>query len=78
MADFEEECEKSFGEGAALNPNNIIDAKKLHIETPEIKISLSPDNACLVEQRIIDGRKYILIPAENGVEINGINVKITE
>lgn len=78
VADFEEECEKSFGEGAALNPNNIIDAKKLRIETPEIKISLSPDNASLVEQRIIDGRKYILIPAENGVEINGINVKITE
>ena len=78
VADFEEECEKSFGEGAALDPNNIIDAKKLRIETPEIKITLSPDNAYLVEQRIIDGRKYILIPAENGVEINGISVTITE
>lgn len=78
IAGFEEECEKSFGEGVSLDPNNIIDAKKLHIETPEIKITLSPDNACLVEQRIIDGRKYILIPAENGVEINGISVMITE
>ena len=76
VRDFEDECERSFGEGASLDPNNIIDAKKLHIETPEIKITLSPDNAYLVEQRIIDGKKYILIPAENGVEINGINVMI--
>lgn len=76
VAEFEEECEKSFGEGVALNPNNIIDAKKLRIETPEIKISMSPDNAYMIEQRVIDGRKYILVPAENGVEINGISVKI--
>ncbi len=78
IADFEEECEKSFGEGVALNPNNIIDAKKMRIETPEIKISLSPENAYLIEQRIIDGKKYLLIPAESGVEINGISVKIRE
>ena len=76
VAAFEERCEESFGENASLDPNNIIDAKKLHIDTPEIKIALSPENAWLVETKVIDGKKYILIPADSGVEINGINVNL--
>lgn len=73
---FRAECEKEFGENAALNPNNIIDAKKFKVETPEIKISVSPENSYLIETRIIDGRKYLLIPADSGVEVNGISVSI--
>ena len=30
----------------------------------------------MVETRILDGRKYILIPAGDGVEINGLDVNI--
>ena len=30
----------------------------------------------MVETRIIDGRKYILIPAGEGVEVNGLDVSI--
>lgn len=73
---FRGECEKEFGENAALDPNNIIDARKFKIETPEIKISVSPENSYLIETRIIDLRKYLLIPADSGVEINGISVSI--
>ena len=73
---FREECEKSFGEKASLDPNNIIDAKKVQIVTPEIKIAVSPENAYLIETKVIDGRKFLLIPADGGVEINGINVSV--
>ena len=75
---FQEQCEKEFGSNAALNPNNIIDTKKFQIETPEIKISVAPENSYLIETRVIGGRKYLLIPADTGVEINGISVNITE
>lgn len=75
---FQEQCEKEFGSNAALNPNNIIDTKKFQIETPEIKISVSPENSYLIETRVIGGRKYLLIPADTGVEVNGISVNITE
>lgn len=74
---FRHECERSFGEKTSLDPSNIIDAKKVQIVTPEIKISLSPENAYIIETRIIDGRKFLLIPADSGVEINGINVSVT-
>ena len=35
-----------------------------------------PDYSCTVETRVIDGRKYILIPADDSVSVNGISVKI--
>lgn len=75
---FRSECEREFGENSALDPNNIIDAKKFCIQTPEIKINVPAESSHLVETRVINGRRYILIPADTGVEVNGINVSINE
>jgi len=73
---FEEKCTERFGEDAILNPENIINSKKFEIQTPQIKITVDPDYSCTVETKVINGRKYILIPADDGVSVNGINVKI--
>ena len=35
---------------------------------------VAPDRADLVETRIIDGRKCLVIPMESEVELNGIRV----
>lgn len=75
---FHRECEKQFGDGAVLNPGNVIESRKFEITTPEIKISVNPEFSYMVETRIIDGRKYILIPAGEGVEVNGLDVSIGE
>ena len=37
-------------------------------------IHVAPDRADLVETRIIDGRKCLVIPMESEVELNGIRV----
>lgn len=73
---FEEKCIERFGDDSSLNAENIINCKKFEIETPQIKITVDPDYSCAVETRVIDGRKYILIPADDGVSVNGINVNI--
>lgn len=73
---FHRECEKQFGADAVLNPGNVIESKKFEITTPEIKISVNPEFSYMVETRIIDGRKYILIPAGEGVEVNGLDISI--
>ena len=73
---FKANCEKQYGENAALNPMNIIESRKFQVTTPEVKISIAPENSYLIETRIIDGRKYLLIPADDGVEVNGIGVNI--
>ena len=75
-AAFQQECQKQYGEDAALNPKNIIESGKFQITTPEVKITVSPEYSHMIEARVIDGRKYILIPADEGVEINGIGVNI--
>lgn len=73
---FKRNCDAQYGENAALNPNNIIESKKFEITTPEVKISVAPENSYLIEARVIEGRKYLLIPTDDGVEVNGISVNI--
>ena len=76
IAAFQRECDEQYGENAALNPNNIIESKKFEITTPEVKISIAPENSYMIEASVINGRKYLLIPADDGVEVNGIGVNI--
>lgn len=73
---FEAECRERYGEDAQLKPANLIESRKFEVVTPEIKITVAPENSYLIETRILDGRKYLLIPADEGVEVNGISVTI--
>ena len=75
---FQEKCGEEFGKAAAFNPINLIDASKFELETPQVKISVDPKFSYIVETKIINGKKYIMIPADEGVEVNGVAVKITE
>ena len=70
---FRSRCGEAFG-GAALNPENLIDVKRFDVKTEHAAISIDPAYSYLVETRIIDGRKYLLIPAGEGVEVNGLSV----
>ena len=38
-------------------------------------IKVSPDRGDLVETRIIDGRQCLVIPVDDHIEVNGINVR---
>ena len=73
---FRRECEKQYGENAALNPKTILGTGKFEITTPEVKITVAPENSYLIEARMIGGRRYLLIPADDGVEVNGVSVSI--
>lgn len=75
---FKENCDREFGENAALKPGNLINTKKFELETPQVKITVTPEFSYTIETRVIDGRKYVLVPADQGVVINGINVNIKE
>ena len=68
---FQESCEEKFGAGAVLAPANLIDAGKFEIRTSQVAVSVSPDQSYLIETRVIDGKKYLLIPAGESVEVNG-------
>ncbi|MBP3580256.1 MAG: DUF4317 family protein, partial [Clostridia bacterium] len=53
------------------------DIKKFEVATPQVKITVDPEYTYTLETRVIDGIKYILIPAEDGVTVNGVNVNIS-
>lgn len=74
---FADKCEQEFGDDALLRPENLIDSKRFKVSTADSQILVSPDRSYLVETRLIDGKKYILIPADETVEVNGLPVTIT-
>ena len=43
---------------------------------PDISIKVAPEKADLIETRVIGGVKYLLICAEEDVEVNGVRIHI--
>lgn len=74
VAAFCESCSQQFGEGAALSPANLIDSKRFEVKTPAATVSVEPERSYVVETRVIDGKKYLLIPADEGLEVNGFPI----
>ena len=74
---FEEQYDQQFGPEADLPPRNIVDSKQLEVKTPDVTIKVNPERSDLVETRVIDGARYILIRAEEGVEVNGVQIHIS-
>ena len=77
-AKFSVEYDEVFGFEADLHPKNIIDNRKFEIKTPDVSIKVAPDRADLIETRVIGGVKYILICADENVEVNGVSIHIEE
>ncbi len=74
VAAFCEDCGRQFGENAALSPANLIDPKRFALKTAEATIVLSAEDSALVQTRVVDGRKYLLIPVGESLEVNGLSV----
>ena len=76
VSQFEAQFDMSFGEKASVSPENILDVKRLEVTTPEVSIKLSSEMSELIETRIIDGQKFIMIRADGIVEVNGVEINI--
>ena len=63
-----------FGKDAALDPANLIESRRFEVKAADISISVPPEQSYLVETRTIEGKRYILIPAGEGIEVNGMPV----
>lgn len=76
LAKFHVDFEEAFGADAAVYPDNIIDSKKIEIRTADVSVKVATDRSDLISTRVIGGVKYILIRAEDAVEVNGVNICI--
>ena len=78
IARFSVDYDEVFGFEAQLHPKNVINNKRFEITAPNITIQVSPECRDLIGTRIIDGVKYILICADENVEVNGVPIHIGE
>lgn len=78
VAKFSVDYDEVFGFDAQLHPKNIINNKRFEITTPDVSIQVTPEGRDLIETRIIDGVKYILICADENVEVNGVPIHIAD
>lgn len=78
LAKFSVDYDEAFGFEVPVHPKNIIDEKKFEIKTPDVAIKVAPDRLDLIETRIIGGVKYILINAQEDVEVNGVSIHIQD
>ena len=68
--------DSQFGENADLSPRNLV-GRQMEVRTPDVVIRVSADRSDLVETRVIDGKKYILVRADDGAEVNGVPIHIS-
>ncbi len=78
VSKFSVDYDEAFGFDADLHPKNIIDNKRFEVKTPDVVIKVAPDRTDLIETRIIGGVKYIMICADENVEVNGVNIHISD
>lgn len=74
---FEQRYDEEFGAAGQVPVANLVN-RSFEVRTPDVVIKVAPDKSDLIETRIIDGMKYILIRADEGVEVNGVNIRIRQ
>ena len=67
--------EQAFGADRPVPPQNLLNANQLEYKTPDVVVKVAPDRSDLVTMREIGGVKYLLIKADEGVELNGVAVR---
>jgi len=72
---FERKFDQTFGEETEISARNL-EVRQTELRTPDVVIHVNPDRGDLIKTKVIDGRKYILICADDGVEVNGVDIKI--
>lgn len=75
---FDERFDAEFGVNTELSPLNLVDTKRLEVKTPDVVIQVNPERSDLLQTRIINGAKCIVIRVSEGVEVNGVAIQIAE
>ena len=65
------------GEKTEFLVPNITETRKFSIQTPNIVIKVKPERADLVETKIINGKKCLVIEMNDQVEVNGVLIHTT-
>lgn len=76
LESFSKNYNESFGAATDLSPKNIVSPSRFEVRTPNVVIKVAKGHEDQVITRVIDGRKYVLVAADEGVELNGLAVTV--
>lgn len=76
MERFDQVYEETAGENTAILVPAIAGTGKFAVKTPDVDIRVNPDRLDLVETRLVEGRKCLVIAVEDNIEVNGVPVTI--
>ncbi len=74
---FGDRYSQEFGEDTQLSPGNLVDTNHMELRTSDVTIQVNPERSELVQTRVIDGVKYIMVRVDEGVAVNGVNIHIS-
>ena len=75
LGQFDRHFDESFHrDDYPLLASNIANTSRFELKTPDVRVIVNPERADLVETRMIDGKKCLVIRIEDRVEVNGIEV----
>lgn len=77
VAEFEKKYDEGFGPETEIQPKNIVSSGQFEVKTADITIKVNPERSDLISTQVINGIKYILIRAEEDVEVNGVSINIS-
>ena len=77
LQDFDTVYDENVGEEGRIQAANVMAASKIEVHTPDIRINVSPDRSDLIEERMIDGRRCLVIPITDELTVNGIRISQT-
>lgn len=75
METFDSNFDHIAGEKTEFLVPNIAETRKFSIETPDIVIKVNPERADLVETKVINGRRCLVIEMTDQVEVNGVPIR---
>ncbi len=75
LAEFDKNYDKMAGENVTLQAANVINTRVFEVKTPDVVIKVNPEHTELIQTKLVDGRRCIVIEITDQVEVNGIAVK---
>lgn len=77
IKEFDERYDDEFGAETSISPRNLVDTKQIEITTADATIRVNGMRGDLINTRVIDGSRYILIKVEDEAQVNGVPINIT-
>ena len=75
MEAFDQCYDDTVGSDTELLLDNIYSSRSFEVKTQVVTVKVNPDRTDLVETKLIDGRRCLVIDLQGTAEVNGVAVK---